>query len=315
MIQEINKVFVVNDTIVVGDFKQARILLFNFQGKYLSSFSNSGKGPTEYVKIRDIALEPITNNILILDSGSGKIKRYSLSGKFEGAIGLKRENYGDQFIALNNELLFFRNFRRLGEGVDNLIVTDRAHNRLNSGIKIPGQIENFAFSQEKIMDRVGDSLYVMAAFNDTIFLINNKLEIKTKAILDFPRHLDIKKTRYWKKKYPNSVEFHNNAISKGMVFGFGEFIVLNQNILFKYYGGGSSYVHFDIGSNKTYLYNDLVYSPFELGIKILGKSPGLIISQLRVPTQNNERYTSFLESKGITEGIGHNPVLIFFDLL
>ena len=54
---------------------------FSREGNYLNSFSHSGKGPGEYLKIRNMRIVPKTKTLLVSDARLNKMFRYTFNGE------------------------------------------------------------------------------------------------------------------------------------------------------------------------------------------------------------------------------------------
>lgn len=72
-----------NDTIIIEDLKQEKVLLFNTKGKYLSSFRHIGNGGTEYTALGSMCVDPEAHEIFIADGlRPGRFVVYDFKGRF-----------------------------------------------------------------------------------------------------------------------------------------------------------------------------------------------------------------------------------------
>ena len=76
----ISKIDLNESVIAISDSK--KILLFNWQGKFLRQIGRTGKGPGEYILVMDFLLKG--NDIYITSTGKTAIIKYSIDGKFLG---------------------------------------------------------------------------------------------------------------------------------------------------------------------------------------------------------------------------------------
>ena len=67
------------------------LLCFNKDGRFLRKIARKGKGPGEYLRIDDIAIDEDIGVIFVFSSNNQKIFKYSLDGSFLGAIRLSED--------------------------------------------------------------------------------------------------------------------------------------------------------------------------------------------------------------------------------
>ena len=65
----------------VGDWGNCKIHKFNYNDSLEMGFGNKGKGPREFVKISDIALDK-KGNIFVADQGLARIQKFDPNGKY-----------------------------------------------------------------------------------------------------------------------------------------------------------------------------------------------------------------------------------------
>lgn len=84
----IDKIIVRQGTIYVLELRDhGRLFMFNIEGKYLRTIGRVGKGPGEYVGIRDIEVSKDNSKIYIL-TATDNILVYNNYGSFEGKLQL-----------------------------------------------------------------------------------------------------------------------------------------------------------------------------------------------------------------------------------
>ena len=84
---------------IVSGQKEA-VYHYSREGRYLSSFSHNGKGPGEYLRIRNMRIVPGTETLLISDVRLGKMFQYSYTGEFLKEFTLPQGSA--RFILLKN---------------------------------------------------------------------------------------------------------------------------------------------------------------------------------------------------------------------
>lgn len=94
------KMFILSDESIVLKDSGGKILRFDSQGNYLGRIGARGRGHGEYTKLQDICIEPVTENVCVLDIG--QILRYDVrEGTFIDRIEIPRHNY-DEFCSDRN---------------------------------------------------------------------------------------------------------------------------------------------------------------------------------------------------------------------
>jgi len=141
LIGDMEKVVVDDGLVFISDKKQ--LLVFNNSGKFLNTVGHIGRGPGEFVEIKDFSVDIATDRIFVMDRFMQKVICYTYDGKYESDFRLKApypskiavvKNSGlmisyatPQFIRNNNygfglytfEGKFIRNcFNRQNEGAE-----------------------------------------------------------------------------------------------------------------------------------------------------------------------------------------------------
>lgn len=97
------------------------VFLYDINGKYIGEIGKQGKGPGEYLRHTDIAIDKEEKNIYILDSKKTHI--YSYHGEFIRSIHNPETLRFDKLIVKNSKLYFFNGFG-LGALKYEWIITD-----------------------------------------------------------------------------------------------------------------------------------------------------------------------------------------------
>jgi hypothetical protein len=108
LIAGVGKMIVHQDMYYTLDPTQSIISVFDQTGKFLFKIDKKGKGPGEYLFIRDFNINPFSGNLELLEP-EGRVHIYDLSGNH---IDTKRVNYPDfrvvhHFAALNDHTYVF----------------------------------------------------------------------------------------------------------------------------------------------------------------------------------------------------------------
>ena len=124
------------DFIYLYDRKVRAILIFDHNtGKFIKSTSHLfGQGPNDYINILDFDIDKLTNDLIVLDIGSQKIKRYSADLDF----------INDHDIALSNLLstVFFKPIS------DEIFLLSNEHKEEEELVKV------FSVKEQKIIEKI-----------------------------------------------------------------------------------------------------------------------------------------------------------------
>ena len=84
LIGSIQKIKIFNDRVYILDIFSAKsVFIYDFNGKHVKTICSVGKGPAEYVRLWDIAIDPFNKELITVDVGSKKIHKYDLNGVFK----------------------------------------------------------------------------------------------------------------------------------------------------------------------------------------------------------------------------------------
>ncbi|WP_293716721.1 6-bladed beta-propeller [uncultured Parabacteroides sp.] len=102
IISGIQNIFLDDDTLILLDNKKAGILIFTLEGKFINQINHYGNALEEFISIRTFTIDPVLNQIYILDGHSQKINKYSYKGKF--IESKKTTLYVRDFAVLKDEI-------------------------------------------------------------------------------------------------------------------------------------------------------------------------------------------------------------------
>lgn len=102
IVSNIENILIDGDTIFVLDKKNAGILIFTAEGKMINQINHYGNSPEEFINIRAFTIDPILNNLYILDTHSQKINKYNYNGEF--IESKKTSLYIRDFAVLKNNI-------------------------------------------------------------------------------------------------------------------------------------------------------------------------------------------------------------------
>lgn len=83
LIGSIDKILFFNDKIlIIKNLQRMSVLMFTDSGRFVKKIGTEGRGPGEYDRIRDVALDIKNKNIVILDDYGSKLLFYDFYGNF-----------------------------------------------------------------------------------------------------------------------------------------------------------------------------------------------------------------------------------------
>ena len=89
--------------IYVTDRENRQVIQFSAAGEFLTTWPGDDTGQTPFVEPSDIAVDPTSGNIWVLDAGNGWIYRLGTDGKMEAAInGANLQMYSPRGLAISS---------------------------------------------------------------------------------------------------------------------------------------------------------------------------------------------------------------------
>ncbi|MDR1114993.1 MAG: 6-bladed beta-propeller [Tannerella sp.] len=94
LIDQILKMKIMNGRFFILNTKFNMIFIFTEKGKFINKISDTGQGPSEYIRITGFEVDPVHNKILISDNFSRRLFVYNEDGRQEQIIplGFNREH-------------------------------------------------------------------------------------------------------------------------------------------------------------------------------------------------------------------------------
>ncbi|WP_373523929.1 6-bladed beta-propeller [Aquiflexum sp.] len=179
LIGRIDKIIFYNEFIFILDsFIAEAILIFNKEGKFIKKLSSQGEGPDQYKKPLDFFVE--NEKIWILDNGR-EIKVFDIKGDLMDIIKIKSLS-AIKFQKSNDSSVF--SFVS-GDIDDNLIVTDKDLNRINSRFPyINRDVDKVIINPIYKQYDSGEIIY-RRNYNDTLYSIDKFGSIRPYKFINY----------------------------------------------------------------------------------------------------------------------------------
>lgn len=105
-IKEVRKIEEVSGGYIILDKRAKKVLKFDLNGKYVLSYGNEGRGPSEYIECDDFFV--LGDTVIVGSGDERKLLYYLDNGTF--VKSLKLPDYFDKFIFLNPDTLIFESY-------------------------------------------------------------------------------------------------------------------------------------------------------------------------------------------------------------
>lgn len=154
------------------------VFVFDLSGKYIASIQERGKGPGQYYRPNDFAVDMGQQEIHIYSNNNKKILIYSFSGKF---LREKRLNsiYANDFCidALGRYVFSMQNSKsRLVGSNYNLIIADRNAKTLVQAFRFEKGKENYSFGSAFTMFGVGERRFYIPPYSYKVFDVSESIK-------------------------------------------------------------------------------------------------------------------------------------------
>ena len=112
-------VHVSDDYIIVQNYNESDIFVFDGQGKSKFSFNHRGQGPSEYNVLWDVAFDEKTKEIFVSDLYNPRIHVYDEEGKYKRTLAVSSDLHDIKLYNFDDEtLLVYDETGVFGQGVD-----------------------------------------------------------------------------------------------------------------------------------------------------------------------------------------------------
>jgi hypothetical protein len=182
LIGEVYHLLFDNGYIFLLDKKKTKsIFIFDDKGKFLAKIFKEGRGPGEYIELEDFDLDRKRKEIIVYAVKSGKLMRFSYSGKFLRESKLEKIGHGLNFAYLDNNKYAYN---LLPPSETQICITDSSnviitrHNQISSKFSNMRQFAIIDFFSKNS----DNSAYYIPFWSDKIYQISNN---GVKEVFDF----------------------------------------------------------------------------------------------------------------------------------
>lgn len=186
IINQIGKLKITRDHIVISDHKSQKVLFFSYEnGAYLGEINSQGRGPGEFLRINDYYVDADLKYIEILDGIQNKILRFDFDGNF---INSKKLPFRfSSFEKLNDFIIFSKSiYPTSKEWMYQLIITDEELNIINKEIIVEeDKSAGMVIAPNNPLQINSREIIFQPIYSSTIYSLNSNLELKPKYCLNF----------------------------------------------------------------------------------------------------------------------------------
>ena len=228
----VQKVIQVDSMFLVQDSFMS-LYCFDENGKFLNRISREGRANNEYISLSTFCVDK-ENNILLFDSFTDKVLRYTIDGSFIDAVKMKKGTltYTRDCFFLDEERLFQTNFL-MGE-----------HNEVYSSLHFPDEIRDniytFPMSTSGAMEMVGkhsvslnsDGCHLILPFDNNVYKLEGN-ELTSILSISTEGRLPSEKVLRDQKEF--SIMTSVNLSDQGYFQGFTGLFETDKYMLLTYY--------------------------------------------------------------------------------
>lgn len=281
LISEIVKLEFYKNKIFISDRANAKIFIFDAEGKFLRFLGRQGGGPGEYSYIGDFSFKG--DSVIIQDLSRKKYIVYDLYS--DGYREILYEPHHLEVVVFDNIAYLISNYEQSKYGAFNLAKFDLDKSEIVS-VEIPFEkrgLDKSGYALKRYASKCGNNAMLIYPLNDTIYTLNRD-EAYPSYVIRFtsrslPDNLDVDRNMLYRF-------VHKNRYLKGW-----EYMQNSNDFLLGYYIDGDSFRYF------VYNKND---SNIRVGNQLIVKSLGGIWIHEFCTKDNNElvffQYADILSS-------------------
>ena len=316
LIGNIDKLLFDDDRIFVVDKERAQaVFIYDNDGRLIKTIDEKGKGPREFIEIRDVALDMNQKRICLLDQAARKINFYDYAGEYLESTPIPFSFSSFAYVDSSTMAFDLRTAYNQNEQIGNhhLITAEIDGTIHNRAFNYENDERKFTYWSAKHLRSSGDNVLFQPRFSNTIYDVQER-EVLPFFFLDFLG-----------KGFPDDVKIVRDEQFRELFqkhsFLNGEYVDLKESACFAIdTPKGNLYVLYSKNTNKTiplrpFLIQDLLSSFFRPPFERYNDSTIVTFAPA---------YEALRSKKSEEEGIGDdmfpeltendNPVLFFYNI-
>ncbi|MBR0041728.1 MAG: 6-bladed beta-propeller [Bacteroides sp.] len=323
LIRKIDKIYVVDDKMIIFDDRLDAVYLFDTKGNFITRIGARGQGPKEYIQITDIYVDAEKKEILLLCDIPYKIMFFNLDGKFIREFNTKK--YYEGFSQIGDTILCVPSEYEEKRNIDIYTVSGEFQETMwvDSDIqtyRMDNQSTTYSFSSGSTMSGFRDEVLFTYSYVPYIYAYRNG-NITIKYQLDFgdlwiPTNLLNKRTPANELQQICMKEGYKIVLENMMETS--DYLLLNTN---------NSFIVYDKATNRCTEYFSIIHSETGIGMPHFIPVPNsnyiaqtIEASRLLMTLENRKKVneqrgiaTTFdIEKYGIKTD--DNPLVILYEL-
>ena len=228
----IYQLLIANDTLIVYDNQNKKILLYDRQGNFLHAINRLGKGPGEYAGINNIDYQ---DHLYILDPASQQIHRYDLSGNWLKSLKYDPSATGTNFAKSRHAYLFYRNsieWATQGKGHNFASFSTTNFAFIDSASYIVKELARRGLYTTNPFAKHKNNVYALPPFEDFIYQMGENGQIDTAFAIDVPEGSRLTDEPDWYNTSIKNLEFMTASNKFQCIYFYGSLSVTDQHLFF-----------------------------------------------------------------------------------
>ncbi len=191
MIRNIDEIIVLKDRIIIVDKSKEQVaFIFSINGEFISRIGKKGRGPNEYITLRDIAVNYMTNEIILYDGMGKKLLFYNIDGRL--IKNRKVFLYASNLAIINNNCYVFHQINNVNHhisGIQNyqLVFADSTQKIISKAFpySTPKRNEKLEINNLFDFNPKRGALLFNPIFTNNIFEIKDSTDVSLKFNFSF----------------------------------------------------------------------------------------------------------------------------------
>lgn len=232
LFSSLDQLMFAEDTLIIYNNDQQKIFFYDKEGNFLHAIHKRGKGPGEYLFANDILYQ---DGLYILDGGTSRIHRYSLSRAWLGSQPYDRRTSGTSFAKNDSAFIFYRNGKGSRQieapqnfasfSVDSLRIIDSA------SLIVP-EIQNRGLYTSNPFSRYQNEIYALPPFEDVIYRMDADGKIDSAFLIEVPQGQRLTEEPDFMNTEIKEREFMRAQQSFQSIYFYGSLQITDRHVIF-----------------------------------------------------------------------------------